>query len=215
MRLNDHTRQRQPWRAGVDVAKQDVLAGRVHGTTPLHRLLDRLDDVRSTGDGHVARCPGHDDRRPSLSISEGRDGRVLVHCFGGCPASDVLAAVGLTLGDLFPQRLPDHRLSLDDRRLMSDRSRLARWRAGWNAVMTETAVIEVAAREIVTGNALADGDVQRVTLAAERISAARVEIAQLDQHGDADHLGPRPSRFFDDIGASHLTPTIAKKEAGK
>jgi AAA domain len=31
-----------------------------------------------------ALCPYHDDKMPSLSISEGGDGRVLVHCHAGC-----------------------------------------------------------------------------------------------------------------------------------
>ena len=32
----------------------------------------------------MARCPAHDDQTPSLSISEGSDGIVLVKCFTGC-----------------------------------------------------------------------------------------------------------------------------------
>lgn len=41
----------------------------------------------------MARCPVHDDRRPSLSISAGRDGKVLVHCHAGCDQRDVIAAL--------------------------------------------------------------------------------------------------------------------------
>jgi len=47
----------------------------------------------------VARCPAHDDRDPSLSVSV-KDGRVLVHCFAGCAPDAVLGAVGLTWKDL-------------------------------------------------------------------------------------------------------------------
>ena len=69
--------------------------------TPAQRLLNRLEKVRSTGEGsYIACCPAHDDRTPSLSIKECDDGRLLVHCFAGCPTSDVLMAVGLSLGDL-------------------------------------------------------------------------------------------------------------------
>lgn len=32
----------------------------------------------------TARCPAHDDRSPSLSLRDGEDGRLLVHCFAGC-----------------------------------------------------------------------------------------------------------------------------------
>lgn len=54
----------------------------------------------------VARCPAHEDRSPSLSITEGRDGRVLVHCFGGCRPEAILKAVGLTFEDLRPAPTP-------------------------------------------------------------------------------------------------------------
>lgn len=36
------------------------------------------------GDGFLVPCPAHDDRKPSLSIRDGKDGRLLVKCFAGC-----------------------------------------------------------------------------------------------------------------------------------
>lgn len=45
------------------------------------------------GRGWVARCPAHDDRKPSLSIGEGRDGTVLIHCHAGCDQQRVLRAL--------------------------------------------------------------------------------------------------------------------------
>jgi hypothetical protein len=50
----------------------------------------------------MAKCPGHDDRKPSLSIREGRDGRVILYDFGGCPPQKILETVGLSFCDLFP-----------------------------------------------------------------------------------------------------------------
>jgi len=47
-----------------------------------------------------AQCPAHDDRGPSLAITQ-IEGQVLVYCHAGCRTEDVLAGVGLTLGDLF------------------------------------------------------------------------------------------------------------------
>ncbi len=46
-------------------------------------------DGRWSGTSGTARCPAHDDHNPSLSITE-RDGKVLVHCFAGCPQAAVL-----------------------------------------------------------------------------------------------------------------------------
>lgn len=71
------------------------------GTPALQRVLERLDAVHSTSSGYMARCPAHNDRIPSLSIGISRRGRgVLLHCFAGCGTEDVLAALGLTYGDL-------------------------------------------------------------------------------------------------------------------
>src|SRR4051812_39475446 len=56
--------------------------------------------VRRSGAGWQARCPAHDDHQPSLSVSEGSDGRLLINCHAGCPTERVLDALGLTLRDL-------------------------------------------------------------------------------------------------------------------
>jgi len=63
-------------------------------------LLDRLDGVRRRGDTATARCPGHDDRQASLSITQPSVGALLIHCHTGCPPEQVLASIGLSLGDL-------------------------------------------------------------------------------------------------------------------
>jgi hypothetical protein len=69
-------------------------------------VLSLLHGVRSTGPGRwIAKCPSHDDRSPSLSIRELDDGRVLIHDFGGCEVGDVLAALSLTMADLFEKPL--------------------------------------------------------------------------------------------------------------
>ncbi len=41
----------------------------------------------------TARCPAHEDRSPSLSLRDGDDGRLLVHCFAGCAGREVLTAL--------------------------------------------------------------------------------------------------------------------------
>jgi hypothetical protein len=89
---------------------------------PITLLLDRLDELRERGPGQwSARCPAHDDRNPSLSIRETNDGTVLLKCWSGCTAAEIVAAVGLDLSDLFPRverrerRYRDqHRLSARD-----------------------------------------------------------------------------------------------------
>jgi hypothetical protein len=48
---------------------------------------------RKSSRGWIACCPAHDDRRPSLSICDGDDGKLLVHCHAGCGQEDVIAAL--------------------------------------------------------------------------------------------------------------------------
>lgn len=58
--------------------------------------------AKRTGTGWIARCPAHEDRRPSLSITAGDDDRVLLKCHAGCTFSELLNAMGLKAGDLYP-----------------------------------------------------------------------------------------------------------------
>ncbi len=68
---------------------------------PVQRVLARVDGVRREPDGgFVARCPAHDDQRPSLRVARGDNGGCLIHCRAGCEAAAVLDAVGLTMNDL-------------------------------------------------------------------------------------------------------------------
>ncbi len=65
-------------------------------------ILTKLSDVTRTSNGWTARCPAHDDDRPSLSLAVGDDGRVLVHCFADCSARQIVAALGMSMADLRP-----------------------------------------------------------------------------------------------------------------
>jgi len=68
----------------------------------LSALADRDCNPLPSGRGWVAKCPSHDDHRPSLSVSKGDDERVLVHCHKGCSADAICAALGLRIVDLMP-----------------------------------------------------------------------------------------------------------------
>ena len=55
-----------------------------------------------SGNGYVCRCPAHEDGNPSLSVSEGEDGRILLNCHAGCPFDAVISALGISAADLAP-----------------------------------------------------------------------------------------------------------------
>jgi hypothetical protein len=67
------------------------------------RFIEAL-DAADCKQGRSWRCPAHDDRNASLSVTEGDDGRVLVKCFSGCEVDRIVAALGLELADLFERR---------------------------------------------------------------------------------------------------------------
>jgi hypothetical protein len=62
-------------------------------------------NARRCGKRWVMKCPAHADRKPSLTISEGKESCVLLKCFAGCEPDGILSALGLTKKDLFPERM--------------------------------------------------------------------------------------------------------------
>ena len=85
-------------------------------SSAVDRVIAALDAAgckpRRSGSGWQARCPAHDDRDPSLGVSEGDDGRALLTCRAGCDSSYILDRLGLDWTDLFtedtrPARPPD------------------------------------------------------------------------------------------------------------
>lgn len=68
----------------------------------LDEVLRLLKDVKQSGSQWMARCPAHDDSNPSLAVSEGKDGRVLLYCHVGCDTKDVVRRLGLSMADLMP-----------------------------------------------------------------------------------------------------------------
>jgi hypothetical protein len=61
-----------------------------------------LVQAKRTGAGRwSAKCPAHADGTASLSIREGSQSKILVHCFAGCGVASVLTALHLRPRDLF------------------------------------------------------------------------------------------------------------------
>ena len=78
-------------------------------------VLRRLENVTGRCGKWMACCPAHEDKTPSLAISE-TDDRVLIHCFAGCETDDVIATIGLSLADLFYNKLSNNELTEGRRR---------------------------------------------------------------------------------------------------
>lgn len=155
---------------GAENKRRQALAHNYSTEAPVDRLLGRLDKVKSTGQGKwQALCSAHGDRNRSLSVRETDDGTVLVHCFAGCAVTDVLAAVGLEMRDLFPPQQPDARSPLRPGQRWVPRDAL-------EAVAHEALLVVVVADDVHQGRKPTDADMQRLAQAAGRIRAAAREV---------------------------------------
>jgi len=76
-------------------------ATRVNVSAATARVLGRLAGVRRQHGGFMAHCPSHEDHTPSLSLGENARGDTLLYCHAGCDPVRILAALDLTLRDLF------------------------------------------------------------------------------------------------------------------
>jgi len=136
----------------------------------IESLLDRLEGVRRYGKGYRAKCPAHDGKSTtSLSITEGDDGRILLHDFGGCDPLAVISACGLQIADLFPKRCT-HYTTKKQRKELRQLARHADWKAAQSMLEFESRVVWVAGKQIKKGEPLNDGDEARVDMAMHRIA---------------------------------------------
>jgi hypothetical protein len=60
----------------------------------LDDVLKQVTNVREVKPGeYIACCTAHDDKTPSLSITEKSDGTVLLYCHAGCSYKEILASL--------------------------------------------------------------------------------------------------------------------------
>ena len=136
--------------------------------SPAELLLPRLDRVEARGEGRwLACCPAHDDRHPSLTITEKADGMVLVKCWSGCGFQEIVDAVGLEQKDLFP-RDEDERSPLPRHKRFPAVDILA-------AIEHEILIVGQAANAIAE-RPITDDERDRLNTAASRIHTAVQEV---------------------------------------
>jgi len=67
------------------------------------QFVSSLHNVKKRGTNQwLCSCPAHADSDPSLAVTTNRNGKILLKCFAGCSALDIVDAMGLRLEDLFP-----------------------------------------------------------------------------------------------------------------
>lgn len=128
-------------------------------------LLSRLDKVKQTGKGRwIACCPAHQDRTPSMVVTEGDD-RLLLHCFAGCSVYDILAAVGMDATDLFPD-MPWHHDNAEPKSKRFLPQDVLQCLSG------EVMFLIMCAKDMAEGDSLTEGDRKRLKIAFNRLTNA-------------------------------------------
>ena len=119
----------------------------------LEEILNHLDKVKKTASGYIACCPVHNDRNPSMSVTE-KDGVVLMHCFScGANGLDVANSLQISPSALFTDVMMPVTMT---RRLKSD-------------LQTDAYVISIYESTKQSNGRLTYNDFKRYKLARERI----------------------------------------------
>ena len=119
----------------------------------LEEILNHLDKVKKTPSGYIACCPVHDDKNPSMSVTE-KDGVVLMHCFScGANGLDVANSLQISPSALFTDVMMPVTMT---RRLKSD-------------LQTDAYVISIYESTKQSNGRLTYNDFKRYKLARERI----------------------------------------------
>jgi len=71
----------------------------------LSEIITRFEGAKPNGkDSFQAKCPSHEDKHASLTISE-QNGKILMHCHAGCDVDSICRAIGIAQSDLFTEPL--------------------------------------------------------------------------------------------------------------
>lgn len=133
-------------------------------------LLDKLEGVRKNGANKwLCKCPSHTDRSPSLGIKLLDDDKILIKCFAGCSASEIVSSIGLTLADLMPPQPQGY-----DR----TKTRVPRFNKSemFDRLVHESIILSLAVRQLLNGKGLSDIDKQSVIKAENLINELAREI---------------------------------------
>jgi hypothetical protein len=146
--------------------------------TKLDSFLSRLAGVKKTQSGWLAFCPGHNDKRsPSLGIKIGNNGGIILKCFAGCSADQIIAAVGLDFTDLYPDKLrPQYHgvAGFDRYKARKEQPRFSRYEL-FPKVVSEACLLHVAIEEILQGVKPTESDLTRIRQAMDTIWELRAE----------------------------------------
>ena len=131
---------------------------------PIDNVLSRLEHPRQRQDGQwSARCPAHEDKKPSLSVCETDEGAVLAKCFAGCSFERIFACLGLEVSEAFPPRNKSGKEPRKTPRLIAPSQAL-------EILDTEANFVAVCANNLANGLNLNEADLERLNKSSGRIA---------------------------------------------
>lgn len=81
----------------------------------IEHIATSLGKLSKSSNGYVSLCPAHNDKTPSLSLSLGEDGKLLIHCFAECRFEDIIKEIRNR--NLFPSHYREHNPSFQNERV--------------------------------------------------------------------------------------------------
>lgn len=95
--------------------------------THYHVIFDKFGAQR-IGENHWrARCPAHDDQKPSLSFWVGRNGALVFGCWAGCQKSEILRLAGVRMEQMFSDYQEHHARTRNTKKIEQPREVVAKY----------------------------------------------------------------------------------------
>lgn len=67
----------------------------------INEILTKFENVKQMKpNSYQCKCPAHDDRKASLTITQGNN-KILLHCHAGCKVNDILSKINLKMSDMY------------------------------------------------------------------------------------------------------------------
>lgn len=133
---------------------------------PINNLLTKLAKVtakKPTKNGlnqWQALCPAHDDKSPSLVITECTNGTVLLKCWAGCTTDEIVKSIQLELKDLFVHEPSTQANNYQTHKKLPSKK----------AIAHEKLIISIAEVTLTKGQSLASADSKRYHQALRRLT---------------------------------------------
>ena len=138
--------------------------------SPIDRVLACLPDAKPSGrDRWRTWCRICSGNNSALSVGVGKNGGVVMRCFKSeCSVESIVASIGLSVSDLFPERLTGS-APMRKRGLLTAGQAL-------DLLTFEASLVRLAAQNLAGGHALTEADRERLNTAAARVAAMHDEV---------------------------------------